>query len=445
MFKNLSTSTKLFILCGMFIAALCVTTYSLVMEKRIAIEFARKELVGLRYLATIREIYDAVLLGLVGESKGLENLTEVQDALTSAEARAGGRLETAELQQVLAARLTALSSGDGRDSDQNTLDALAAARALAVRVGEDFEPDPRSGSRHLLLAGYCRLEDPPAHRLSGRVGDPHREGRAGGSGGERGRDSPACRPGADRIDAAGHRRRPFGRLSGEYRRNAQGRGRRPVRDDDHRGGLLRRERSGGACRRGGQWLPHPARSPISTPSTAGALPGPPTFPSSTGFSTAASTGFSAGSMAASSSPASSARSPSSSPLLTHRHIVTPLQRFESVAKTVSETKDYSLRVEVDSRDEIGRLAVTFNEMLAELAEAREREMSEQTELARVTRLTTMGAMTASIAHEINQPLAAIVTNSSAAMRWLATRRARPRRGPRRADSASPATAIAPAR
>ena len=36
MFKNLSTSTKLFILCGMFIAALSVTTYSLVMEKRIA-------------------------------------------------------------------------------------------------------------------------------------------------------------------------------------------------------------------------------------------------------------------------------------------------------------------------------------------------------------------------------------------------------------------------
>jgi C4-dicarboxylate-specific signal transduction histidine kinase len=41
------------------------------------------------------------------------------------------------------------------------------------------------------------------------------------------------------------------------------------------------------------------------------------------------------------------------------------------------------------------------------------------ELARVTRLTTMGQMTASIAHEINQPLGSIVNDGSAALRWLA--------------------------
>jgi C4-dicarboxylate-specific signal transduction histidine kinase len=105
--------------------------------------------------------------------------------------------------------------------------------------------------------------------------------------------------------------------------------------------------------------------------------------------------------------------------LTHRNIVKPLQRFEAVANKVRETKDYALRVDVASRDEIGRLAGAFNEMLSELSEAREREKAEQAELARVTRLVTMGAMTASIAHEVNQPLAAIVTNSNAALRWLA--------------------------
>jgi PAS domain S-box-containing protein len=41
------------------------------------------------------------------------------------------------------------------------------------------------------------------------------------------------------------------------------------------------------------------------------------------------------------------------------------------------------------------------------------------ELARVARLTTMGQMTASIAHEINQPLGAIVADGSAGLRWLA--------------------------
>lgn len=40
------------------------------------------------------------------------------------------------------------------------------------------------------------------------------------------------------------------------------------------------------------------------------------------------------------------------------------------------------------------------------------------ELARSAHVSRMGAMTASIAHEINQPLAAIVANASAGLRWL---------------------------
>jgi PAS domain S-box-containing protein len=43
----------------------------------------------------------------------------------------------------------------------------------------------------------------------------------------------------------------------------------------------------------------------------------------------------------------------------------------------------------------------------------------QAELAHVTRVTTLGELTASIAHEVNQPLAAIVTNGEATLRWLA--------------------------
>jgi PAS domain S-box-containing protein len=43
----------------------------------------------------------------------------------------------------------------------------------------------------------------------------------------------------------------------------------------------------------------------------------------------------------------------------------------------------------------------------------------RTELARVSRLTTLGELTASIAHEVNQPLGAMVTNAGACARWLA--------------------------
>jgi C4-dicarboxylate-specific signal transduction histidine kinase len=41
------------------------------------------------------------------------------------------------------------------------------------------------------------------------------------------------------------------------------------------------------------------------------------------------------------------------------------------------------------------------------------------ELAHVARLTTAGELTAMISHEVNQPLAALVNNASACLRWLA--------------------------
>jgi len=55
----------------------------------------------------------------------------------------------------------------------------------------------------------------------------------------------------------------------------------------------------------------------------------------------------------------------------------------------------------------------------QLMRASEALREAQTELAHVNRVTTMGQLAASIAHEINQPLAAVVTNASAGLRWLA--------------------------
>jgi C4-dicarboxylate-specific signal transduction histidine kinase len=51
--------------------------------------------------------------------------------------------------------------------------------------------------------------------------------------------------------------------------------------------------------------------------------------------------------------------------------------------------------------------------------AEEALQTARAELARASRLTLMGQLAASIAHEIKQPLAAIVTNGNAALRWLA--------------------------
>ena len=53
-----------------------------------------------------------------------------------------------------------------------------------------------------------------------------------------------------------------------------------------------------------------------------------------------------------------------------------------------------------------------------LRASEQRLLDAQMELARVTRVTTLGELTASIAHEVNQPLAAVVANAEACLSWL---------------------------
>jgi PAS domain S-box-containing protein len=56
---------------------------------------------------------------------------------------------------------------------------------------------------------------------------------------------------------------------------------------------------------------------------------------------------------------------------------------------------------------------------AETRESERRYREMQMEVAHANRVATMGQLTASIAHEVNQPIAAAVTNAQAALRWLA--------------------------
>ena len=71
----------------------------------------------------------------------------------------------------------------------------------------------------------------------------------------------------------------------------------------------------------------------------------------------------------------------------------------------------------ESGEVVEYIGVTMDETDRVRANAAVQEA--QAELARVARLTTMGELAASIAHEINQPLAAVVANGNAALRWLA--------------------------
>ena len=51
-------------------------------------------------------------------------------------------------------------------------------------------------------------------------------------------------------------------------------------------------------------------------------------------------------------------------------------------------------------------------------EEREKLREAQADLAHISRVTTMGELTASLAHEVNQPIAAAVTDASTCLRWL---------------------------
>lgn len=94
--------------------------------------------------------------------------------------------------------------------------------------------------------------------------------------------------------------------------------------------------------------------------------------------------------------------------------------YERRLKMPDETIKYIHVVAHGTRDKDGRL-----EYIGAVQDVTERRLSEQaldkarSELARMARVTSFGALTASIAHEVNQPLLGIVTNASTCLRMLA--------------------------
>jgi PAS domain S-box-containing protein len=73
---------------------------------------------------------------------------------------------------------------------------------------------------------------------------------------------------------------------------------------------------------------------------------------------------------------------------------------------------------VPGTDRMARFLMALSEDITQQKSSEEALAKARLELAKVTRITSLGVLTASIAHEVNQPLSGIITNASTCLRML---------------------------
>lgn len=421
MFKDLRAATKFLILCGVFVLLTSVATYALLVEKQIAINFAHSELVGSKYLALLRPLYAAVLKtyenGGFGDRQDASELESI-DSLANADAETAGNLHIESFVNSLATTLHDLNASSTASIPPGAIyfTALKKLRELAARIGDDsnITLDPVLDAYHVGDIVVTRL--PTALEELGQAQLLTQESKAPIDAAERKARFIALetllRANIDSIMndlSVAQRGRPDSKLKqlvepavtafavnanayidslrGLVDANAKGVGQSGVSSGAAVSGALDAWRI--TQKQLDQLLVYRidelGRQRLLSIILIGAL-------GTLGLFVA---------------------------LLTYRDMIVPIKRLAGLANSIRETKNYGLRFDYESKDEIGRLGNAFNEMLRELAAARDREIMSQSEIARVSRLATMGAMVASITHEIKQPLAALVANSYAGLRWLA--------------------------
>jgi signal transduction histidine kinase len=92
-----------------------------------------------------------------------------------------------------------------------------------------------------------------------------------------------------------------------------------------------------------------------------------------------------------------------------RRITRPLKKLADGTVKISKG-DFSHKIEMGTQDEIGNLARSFNEMTQQLLQARERMEAANKRLVQAEKLASIGRISATIAHEIRNPLTSVKLN-----------------------------------
>jgi signal transduction histidine kinase len=92
-----------------------------------------------------------------------------------------------------------------------------------------------------------------------------------------------------------------------------------------------------------------------------------------------------------------------------RRISRPVKKLVDGTVRISKG-DFSHKIEINSQDELGNLARSFNEMSARLLETREQMEETHKKLIQAEKLASIGKLAATIAHEIRNPLTSVKLN-----------------------------------